>query len=99
MSPVARAKCSGRAPSSGRADLLDGPLAHQHDAVGEGHRLDLVMRDIDHRGGDLLMQPLDLAAHLVAQLRVEVRQRLVEKKYAGFAHDGAANGDALALAA
>ncbi len=41
----------------------------------------------------------DLEAHLHAQRRVEVRQRLVEQEGLGLAHDGAADGDALALAA
>ena len=82
-----------------RALLLDHAVAHQHDPVGERHRLDLVVRDVDHRGGDLLMQPLDLDAHLVAELRVEVGERLVEQEELRVAHDGAADGDALALAA
>ena len=82
-----------------RALLLDQPVAHQHDPVGERHRLDLVVGDVDHRRGDLLVQPLDLAAHLVAELGVEVGERLVEQEDARAAHDGAADGDALALAA
>ena len=45
------------------------------------------------------MQLGDLDAHLHAQLGVEVRQRLVEQERLGLAHDGAADGDALALAA
>ncbi len=45
------------------------------------------------------MQFLDLGAHRDAQLGVEVRQRLVEQEDLRIAHDGAAHGDALALAA
>jgi hypothetical protein len=45
------------------------------------------------------VQLLDLGAHLHAQLGVEVRQRLVEQEHLRVAHDGAAHGDALALAA
>ena len=45
------------------------------------------------------MQLLDLGAHRDAQLGVEVRQRLVEQEHLRIAHDGAAHGDALALAA
>ena len=45
------------------------------------------------------MQAADLDAHLHAQLGVEVRQRLVEQERLRLAHDGAAHGDALALAA
>ncbi len=32
-----------------RVDLLDLPVAHDGDALPEGHRLDLVMRDVDRR--------------------------------------------------
>jgi hypothetical protein len=46
-----------------------------------------------------LVQLGDLDAHLHAQRGVEVRQRLVEQEDLGVAHDGAADGDALALAA
>jgi hypothetical protein len=45
------------------------------------------------------VQVLQLRAQLRAQLGVEVRQRLVEQEHRRLAHDGAAHGDALALAA
>ena len=45
------------------------------------------------------MQRGELLARRDAQLGVEVRQRLVEQEDVGIAHDGAADGDALALAA
>ena len=32
-----------------RADLLDPPGVHHHDAVGERHRLDLIVGDVDRR--------------------------------------------------
>ena len=57
------------------------------------------MRDIDHRRADALVQPLDLDAQLGAQLRVKVGQRLVKQKHRRLAHQSAADGDALALAA
>ena len=82
-----------------RADLLDVAVAHDDDAVAEGHGLDLVVRDVDERGVDLLAQLDDLGAHLVAQLRVKVRERLVHQKNLGVAHDGAADGHALPLTA
>ena len=82
-----------------RALLLDPAVAQQHDAVGQRHRLDLVMGDVDHGLAQLLVQALDLAAHLVAQLGIEVGQRLVEQEQPRVAHDGAADGHALPLAA
>ena len=45
------------------------------------------------------MQLGDFDPHLNAQRGVEVRQRLVEQEDLRVAHDGAADGDALALAA
>ena len=82
-----------------RADLLDDAVMHDDDLVGHGHRLDLVVGDIDGRGLQALVQFLDLGAHRDAQLGIEVGQRLVEQEHLRIAHDGAAHGDALALAA
>jgi hypothetical protein len=44
----------------GRPDLLDPVAVHHHRAVGERHRLDLVMGHIDGGGAHLLMHALDL---------------------------------------
>ncbi len=54
------------------ADLLH-LAAVQHDQpVGQRHRLELVMGDIDRSGAEPVLQLLDLAAHLHAQLGVEI---------------------------
>ena len=45
------------------------------------------------------MQLADFQTHADPQGGVEVRQRFVEQEGRRFAHDGAANGDTLALAA
>jgi hypothetical protein len=45
------------------------------------------------------MQPASSTRICDAQLGIEVGQRLVEQEDLGLAHDGAADGDALALAA
>ena len=45
------------------------------------------------------MQRLDLGPHLAPQLGIEVGQRLVEEEHLRIAHDGAAHGYTLALAA
>ncbi len=50
--------------------LLDAAVTHHDDLVAHRHRLDLVVRDVDRRGVQPLMQLLDLAAHRNAQLRV-----------------------------
>ena len=46
-----------------RADLLDAAVVHDDDLVGHGHRLDLVVGDVDRGGLQPLVQVLDLGAH------------------------------------
>jgi hypothetical protein len=79
--------------------LLDDAVFHDDDAVAHGHGLDLVVGDVDHGGLEALVELDDLGAHLDAHLGVEVGERLVEEEDLGLADDGAADGDALALAA
>src|SRR6185437_6411114 len=82
-----------------RAVLLDPAIPHQDDAVGHGHRLGLVVGDIDHGHAEALLQAADLGAHFVAQLGIEVGQRFVHQAQLRLGDDGAAERDALALAA
>ena len=72
----------------GRARLHDAPVAHQDDAVGERHCLALVMRDVDRRRAELLLDVPELPAHLLAELLIDRRERLVEQKHVGVAHHG-----------
>ena len=83
----------------GRADLLDHPLVHHRDLGRHGHRLDLVVGDVDHGVPQLVVQLLDLQPHLGAELGVEVGERLVEEAEADLLDERAADRDALALAA
>ena len=80
-------------------DLLDSAVRHHDDPVTERHRLDLVVGDVDRRDAQALVDPLQLRAHLDAELRVEVRQRLVQEEGLRLAHQRPAHRDALALAA
>ena len=82
-----------------RGVLLDAPVPHQDDLVGHGHGLDLVVGDVEHRDAEPLLQRPDLAAHLHAKLRVEVRQGLVHQADRRPGDDGAPQRDALLLAA
>ena len=81
------------------ADLLDEAVAHDDDAVAQGHGLGLVVGDVDEGGVDPLAQLDYLRAHLVAELGVEVGQGFVHEEDLRLADDGAADGDTLALAA
>ena len=83
MKPATNRAPGGCRCASGVSYWLRCPRLQHDDAVGERHRLDLVVRDIDDRGAEALMQLLDLDPHLGAQLRVEVGERLVEQEGLG----------------
>jgi hypothetical protein len=80
-----------------RALLLDDAVFQQHDAIGECHRLDLIVGNVDDGLAQPLMQAFDLTSHLVAKLGIEIGQRLVEQEQAGVANDCASDRHALAL--
>ena len=82
-----------------RADLLELALAHDGDPVPHGHGLDLVVRHVDRRRPQVGLEAADLGAHLHAELRVQVRERLVHEERLRVAHDRSAHGHALPLAA
>jgi hypothetical protein len=83
----------------GRVDLLQHALVHDGDPIAHRHRLDLVVRHVHRRRLQLLLQVRDVRAHLHAQLRVQVRERLVHQEDLRLAHDRPAHRDALALTA
>ena len=83
----------------GHVELLQDAVAHDGDPFAERHRLGLVVRHVDRGHGEVPLDPRDLGPHLDAQLRVEVRQRLVHQERLRLAHDRPAHRDALALAA
>ena len=83
----------------GRADLLDLAVGHHHDRVGDLHRLLLVVGD-EHRGDvDLVVQAPQPGAQLLAHLRVERAERLVEQQHLRLDRERAGQRHALALAA
>src|SRR5690606_15000074 len=63
-----------------------------------GHRLDLVVRDEYEGGAKAHLQILQLRSQYFAQLRIEVRKRLVHEESLRLAHDGATDRDALHFA-
>ena len=81
-----------------RADLHDLALVHDHDLVGEGQRLGLVVGDIDHGVAEAAVQLLQLRAQHPFHVRVDDRQRLVEQDRVDVgAHQPAAERDLLLL--
>ena len=74
------------------------PLAITTIAVGDLHRLLLVVGD-EHRGHvDLVVQPAQPGAQLLAHLRVERAERLVEQQHLRLDRERAGQRHALALA-
>ena len=83
----------------GRADLLDRAVVDHHDLVGDLHRLLLVVGD-EHRGDvHLVVQPAQPVAQLLADLRVERAERLVEQQHLRLDGERTGQRHALALAA
>ena len=82
-----------------RPDLLDAAGLQHDDLVGHRHGFDLIVSDVNHGRVKFLVQTRQFDPHLSAQGGVEVGQRFVEQEDLGLTHDGAADGDALALTA
>ena len=67
--------------------------------VGHRHRLLLVVRDVDERDAELVLDRLQLELHLLAQLQVERAERLVQQQDARTVDESAGERDPLLLAA
>ena len=96
----ATSRCAGRLIKLlRRADLPDDAVAQDDDPVGERQGLVLVVRHVDGGRAELVVDAPDLGAHLEAQLRVEIRERLVHQHERRLDDDGAGDRHALLLAA
>ena len=78
--------------------LLQHARFHHRDPVAHGHRLHLVVGDVDGGHPQLVLQQRDLGAHLDPELGVEVGEWLIHQENLGLAHDRSPHGDALPLA-
>ena len=83
----------------GRPDLLDFAGAQDRDAVRDRERLLLIVRHVDRREPERLLQLADLHPHLGPQLRVQIGQRLIEQQHCRFDDEHAGDRDALQLPA
>src|SRR5208282_6311090 len=71
----------GPAVELGRGTDLDDPAAlHDHDAIAELDRLALIMGDVDAGEAGAALQRLELDAEPLAELEVEIGERLVEEQ-------------------
>jgi hypothetical protein len=66
------------------ADLHDPPVAHDRQPVGHGQPLFLVVRDVQERDPDLLLQRLEFDLERAAQLGVEGAEWLAEQRTDGW---------------
>ena len=82
----------------GRAHLCDFPSGKHGHPVCHRQRLLLIVSHVDAGEAVFLHDAADLAAHLHAELGVEVRERLVEQQAAGFHHQRPGEAHALLLA-
>ena len=82
-----------------RAHLPHGAVVHDHQPVGHRQGLLLVVGDHDGREPELLLQLADLDAHLLAQLGIEIGERLVEQQHVRPEDERAGQRHALLLAA
>ena len=82
-----------------RRQLLQSAPTEDRDPIAHRHRLRLIVRDVESRDSKTTLDTENLAAHLHAQARVEVRERLVHEEHCRLAHERPAHGNALALAA
>ena len=79
--------------------LLDAAVLHHRDPVPHRHRLGLVVRDVQGGDPELVLQGVDLGAHLHPELGVQVGQRFVHQERLRLPDDSPAHGDPLPLAA
>ena len=82
-----------------RSELFDPAIVENRYFLRHGHRLDLVVRDVDHRRCEPMVEFGEFDPHLHTERRVQIGKRLVEQKHHRIAHNRPANRDALALAA
>ena len=66
--------------SSGLPDCSIFPRVHDANKIGGGHRLRLVVRDIDRGVPIGIVQAAHLETHLFAQIGVKIGERLVEQQ-------------------
>ena len=70
-----------------------------HDPIREGERLLLVVRDVDHRRSEGLLQPFEFTPHREPRRHVERRHRLVEEDHVGTERQRPRDRDPLLLTA
>lgn len=63
-----------------RRDLREPAVDQDRDAVGDRHRLAIVLGHVEHRRSAAAQQVRQLEPHLVAQLGVDIAQRIIQQQ-------------------
>src|SRR2546428_1006889 len=71
------ARCRGPVEVARPSFLDDAAVLHHRNAMRQEERLALIVRDVDRRDAKPPLELAELDAHALAQLRIEVRERLV----------------------
>ena len=82
-----------------RPNLLQPPVAHYHDAIGQRQRLVLIMRHQDGRDAQPPLQQPQLDLHAFAQVLVQCAERLVQQQHRRLDHQCPCQRHALLLTA
>ena len=96
--PATNAVCGRSYSSSGAPSCSIVPPVHDRDRVGHRHGLLLVVRHVDERDAELVLNPLEEELHLLAKLEIERTERLVQQQHSRPAHECPGQRDALLLA-
>lgn len=80
-------------------DSKNSPAAHFDHAVGKNGSVVSVMRDVDHRQMEGLLQADEFRSQLGAKLRVKTRKRLVQQQNTRLANDCSCKGNTLLFSA
>ena len=73
-------KLTGRSMTPDTCPPARSGLVHNHDLVGEGDRFHLVVGDVQTGDAKAAQQALDLGPGLHTQLRIQVRERLIQQR-------------------
>ena len=82
-----------------RAHLQQAAVLHQRDAIGHRERILLIVRHEERGEAEPAQRGAELVARAAAQVRIEIRERLVEQQRPRLDHQRARERDALLLAA
>src|SRR5882757_1432984 len=80
-------------------DLLDDAIVHHGDGIGHCHGLELVMRDVDCRRAEPVVQRAQFTDHRLAHFSVERTERFIHQEAFWLAHDCPPERDTLPVAA